>query len=102
MAAGLVVVAPDGGGPATYVLDGDTGFLTATWDSARLEEAVDAALDRAAEAAADSDGDLARRARRIVADRFTIQAMARALAPVYRGVAAAEEEIVRAATGIPA
>ncbi|GAA3011199.1 glycosyltransferase [Microbacterium aurantiacum] len=102
MAAGLVVVAPDGDGPATYVLDGDTGFLTATWDSARLEEAVDAALDRAAEAAADSDGDLARRARRIVADRFTIQAMARALAPVYRGVAAAEEEIVRAATGIPA
>lgn len=102
MAAGLVVVAPDGGGPATYVLDGDTGFLTATWDSARLEEAVDAALDRAAEAAADSDGDLARRARRIIADRFTIQAMARALAPVYRGVAAAEEEIVRAATGIPA
>ncbi|MEV8135822.1 glycosyltransferase [Microbacterium aurantiacum] len=102
MAAGLVVVAPDGGGPATYVLDGDTGFLTATWDSARLEEAVDAALDRAAEAAADCDGDLARRARRIVADRFTIQAMARALAPVYRGVAAAEEEIVRAATGIPA
>ncbi|MET2010348.1 glycosyltransferase [Microbacterium chocolatum] len=102
MAAGLVVVAPDGGGPATYVLDGDTGFLTATWDSARLAEAVGAALDRAADAAADSEDDLARRARRIVADRFTIQAMARALAPVYRGVAAAEEEIVRAATGIPA
>ncbi|MEV8272130.1 glycosyltransferase [Microbacterium sp. NPDC077184] len=102
MAAGLVVVAPDGGGPATYVLDGDTGFLTATWDSARLAEAASAALDRAADAAADADGDLARRARRIVADRFTIQAMARALAPVYRGVAAAEEEIVRAATGIPA
>ncbi len=31
MASGLLVVAPDGGGPATYVEEGVTGFLTATW-----------------------------------------------------------------------
>ena len=36
MASGLVVVAPDGGGPATYVDEGDTGFLTATWHADRL------------------------------------------------------------------
>ena len=38
MATGLMVVAPDGGGPATYVQDGVTGVLTQTWDAARLEE----------------------------------------------------------------
>ena len=32
MGAGLMVVAPDGGGPATYVENGVTGFLTRTWD----------------------------------------------------------------------
>ena len=37
MATGLIVVAPDGGGPATYVQDGVTGVLTQTWDVARLD-----------------------------------------------------------------
>ncbi|MCY7413309.1 MAG: glycosyltransferase, partial [Salinibacterium sp.] len=32
MATGLLVVAPDGGGPATYVEPGITGFLASTWD----------------------------------------------------------------------
>ena len=48
MATGLMVVAPDGGGPATYVQDGVTGVLTQTWDPARLEAGVAAALDVAA------------------------------------------------------
>ena len=30
LAAGLVVVGPDGGGPATYIEDGVTGFLVDT------------------------------------------------------------------------
>ncbi len=93
LATGLVVVAPDGGGPATYVADQDTGFLTATWDTQALEEATHRALDRAALA----DPAIAERARAMVAERFTIQAMAAALAPVYRRVAEQEAELVRAA-----
>ncbi|QKJ18561.1 glycosyltransferase [Microbacterium hominis] len=93
LATGLVVVAPDGGGPATYVADGDTGFLTATWDRDRLAAATAGALDRAA------DGDAVRpeRARAMVAARFTIQAMAATLAPVYGSVVAQEAELLRAA-----
>ena len=93
MATGLVVVAPDGGGPATYVDDGDTGFLTATWDPHRLVEAVSAALDRAAH----DDPDRPRRARDVVAARFTIQGMAATLAPIYASVVAQEAEFARAA-----
>lgn len=93
LATGLVVVAPDGGGPATYVADQDTGFLTATWDTHALEEATHRALDRAALA----DPAIAERARAMVAERFTIQAMAAALAPVYQRVAEQEAELVRAA-----
>ena len=40
MASGLVVVAPDGGGPATYVDEGVTGFLTATWHADRSRAAI--------------------------------------------------------------
>ena len=36
MASGLVVVAPDGGGPATYVADGVTGILADTTSPAAL------------------------------------------------------------------
>lgn len=95
LATGLVVVAPDGGGPATYVVDGDTGFLTATWDPDQLDQATHRALDRAAL----GDASIAQRARAMVAERFTIQAMAAALAPVYQHVAALEAELVRAAAG---
>lgn len=93
MATGLTVVAPDGGGPATYVADGDTGVLTATWDVDRLEHGIATALDLAA----DGDPGRAERARAMVQARFTIQAMANALGPVYRGVAADEAELIRAA-----
>ena len=93
MATGLTVVAPDGGGPATYVEDGDTGVLAATWDVEQLGAAVASALDLAAR----DDTGAADRARSMVEERFTIQAMARALGPVYRGVALDEAELIRAA-----
>lgn len=96
MATGLMVVAPDGGGPATYVQDGVTGVLTQTWDAARLEAGVAAAL----EVAAQPDQERADAAHDMVRSSFTIQAMATALGPVYRGVAAEEEELLRAATAV--
>ncbi|SDG71088.1 glycosyltransferase [Microbacterium pygmaeum] len=92
MATGLMVVAPDGGGPATYVEDGVTGILTQTWDVARLASAVGAALDVAVR----PDEMRADAAHEMVRANFTIQAMASALGPIYRGVAADEEELIRA------
>lgn len=96
MATGLMVVAPDGGGPATYVQDGVTGVLTQTWDAARLEAGVAAALH----AAASPDGERAATAHEMVRANFTIQSMAAALGPVYRGVAADEAELIRAAGAV--
>jgi glycosyltransferase involved in cell wall biosynthesis len=96
MATGLMVVAPDSGGPATYVEDGVTGVLAQTWDSARLEAGVAAALD----AAASPDGERAETAHEMVRTSFTIQSMATALGPVYRGVAADEAELIRAAGAV--
>ncbi|WP_439592802.1 glycosyltransferase [Microbacterium sp.] len=92
MATGLMVVAPDGGGPATYVENGSTGVLTQTWDADQLERAVATALA----AAALPEGDRADRAYEMVRSSFTIQAMAAALGPVYRDVVADEAELIRA------
>jgi glycosyltransferase involved in cell wall biosynthesis len=90
MGTGLIVVAPDSGGPATYVEQGDTGFLTRTWDVAALATAMGAAL----EAAAGEDGDeRAARSRATVEASFTIQAMARALGTVYENVNIEENEL---------
>ncbi len=97
MAAGLVVVGPDGGGPATYVEHGDTGLLAATWDASALAAAMEGALALAAE----GDPDRARRARAMVADHFTIQAMAKALGPVYAGVARDEARLIEFTGPIP-
>ncbi len=93
MATGLTVVAPDGGGPATYVTRGDTGVLTQTWDVASLTQAIADALDIAAE----RDDSRAERSHDMVRERFTIQGMASALGPVYGGVAREEAELIRAA-----
>ncbi len=86
MAAGLVVVAPAAGGPPTYVEDGVTGVLVDTSDGAALARAVHAAL---ALAAAPDAGERADRAHAMVRARFSIQAMAGALAAIYAHVAAA-------------
>jgi glycosyltransferase involved in cell wall biosynthesis len=90
MACGLYVVAPDAGGPATYVQDGVTGTLTATWNLGALRTALGAALE---EAGAEADDVRADDSRAMVRDRFTIQRMAITLDGVYRGVASEEAEL---------
>ncbi|KQU70452.1 glycosyltransferase [Phycicoccus sp. Root101] len=88
MAASLVVVAPDGGGPATYVEDGVTGFLTDTGSPAALA----AAIGRALELAASPEAALQqRRALTTLRDRFSITTMADALACVYTGASGVAE-----------
>ena len=80
LAAGLPVVAPDRGGPPTFVEDGATGFLVDTTDLASLR----AGLRRAASVRLDPAR--AGRARSLVEERFTIGAMAGRLAELYEGV----------------
>ncbi|QNE44415.1 glycosyltransferase [Frigoribacterium sp. NBH87] len=83
MGSGLFVVAPDGGGPSTYVERDVTGVLTSTWDV----DALSAAMARAVGlAAGEPDDQRAARSRATVERSFTIQAMAAALASVYGGV----------------
>jgi glycosyltransferase involved in cell wall biosynthesis len=94
MASGLMVVAPNAGGPATYVRDGVTGYLTATSDPALLEAAILSALDAVA---AETSPERVKLSRATVADNFTIQAMAYALHTVYATVAATEQTPPRAA-----
>lgn len=83
MAAGLLVVAPAGGGPATYVHDDVTGFLTTTTDVGMLGQAMRAALDSVATEQCEARADYARS---MVVQNFTIQAMAAALTGVYTSV----------------
>jgi len=92
MATGLLVVAPDGGGPATYVERGVTGFLTSTWDVELLRAAIGTALDAAGE---ESTPDRAEQSRHTVEQSFTIQAMAGSLAGVYDHVHRQELELQR-------
>jgi glycosyltransferase involved in cell wall biosynthesis len=96
MATGLFVVAPDGGGPATYVEEGVTGLLTATWDADRLGAAIDAALTAAA---GEPDASRAERSRAMVRDNFTIQRMSTALGGVYREVVRDEAALLEPADG---
>ena len=83
MASGLFVVAPDGGGPATYVRQGVTGLLAPTWDVALLRAAMTDAL---ALAGTHDPRD----SRATVEESFTIQAMAHSLSSVYSDVRAAQ------------
>ncbi|MEP7223495.1 MAG: glycosyltransferase [Actinomycetota bacterium] len=80
MATGLAVVAPNAGGPATYLREGFTGFLA---DTSSVED-VREALRRAT--AARADEARARRASDLVRSRYTIEAMATSLAGVYGNV----------------
>ena len=84
MTVGLVVVAPNGGGPATYVDDGVTGVLTDTAHGAALSAAIARALDLSV-----SSGATLRdhRSRAMVRERFGIDTMAAALGEVYGAIA---------------
>ena len=77
LAAGLPVVAPRAGGPGSYLEEGITGRLVDTLDRAALAAGIHDALDLA------GLPGRADRARALVAERFTIGAMADALIPVY-------------------
>ncbi len=83
MAAGLPVVGPNNGGPATYVEQGRTGFLTTTWNTTLLRDAIDSALRCAV---AEGAQERAAYARSVVQERFTIEAMAHTLNQVYSDV----------------
>jgi glycosyltransferase involved in cell wall biosynthesis len=90
LAAGLVVVGPDGGGPATYIDEGVTGFLVDTRSPLAVGRGIAAALDLTAleTLGAADDGERVSLAQDLVTDRFTIQAMAHTLAGVYELVTA--------------
>jgi glycosyltransferase involved in cell wall biosynthesis len=84
LASGLVVVAPQEGGPATYVEDGVTGFLVDTTSPGLLAAAVVSALDLASSPDASVRAEKARAA---VAHDFGIATMASSLSRVYTEVA---------------
>jgi glycosyltransferase involved in cell wall biosynthesis len=83
LASGLVVVAPAGGGPATYVEHGVTGLLVDTTSAEVLASAVVAALGLAS---APDAADRAQHARDVVTEQFSITTMASSLATVYSEV----------------
>ena len=91
MATGLVVVAPGSGGPATYIESGATGFLVDTRDTVALAKAVMDALDLAV---GPGGNGMAKRARDMVAQNFTIQAMAASLSNVYARVDATAQSVI--------
>ncbi len=92
MAAGLFVIAPRRGGPATYIEPRRTGILTDTTDAGSLRAAIVEGLGLAAE----RPDDRAAASRTLVSDRFSIHTMARTLAGIY-----ATAHRRRTAAGLP-
>jgi len=85
MAIGLPVVAPDHGGPATYIEDSVTGFLVDTRSPRAVADGLACALDLTGRPGA---AQRAAQAREMVHERFTLTVMARTLSGVYAGVGA--------------
>jgi glycosyltransferase involved in cell wall biosynthesis len=86
LAVGLIVVAPNIGGPTTYVEDRRTGVLVDTTSGSELVHGIQAALDLA-----DAPGR-AERARRTVRATYDISVMAARLAGVYAAAALQREQ----------
>jgi glycosyltransferase involved in cell wall biosynthesis len=89
MAAGLMVVAPVGGGPATYIENGVTGILSPTHDARLLGLSLAKALDLVATEKGNERPD---RSRAVVETDFTIGAMATTLSDIYAHVHEADEK----------
>ncbi|WP_405217178.1 glycosyltransferase [Agrococcus sp. Ld7] len=84
MAAGLIAVAPSGGGPATYIEHGSTGLLVDTTSRSALAAAIARALGLARDPAVAAHAEPARDRLR---ERFGIGTMAQALERVYAAAA---------------
>ena len=87
MATGLAVIAPNAGGPATYIREGSTGWLADTASATDVRRA----LRRAATGRADETQ--AQRASSLVRSHYTIEAMATSLAGVYTGAVRESEQV---------
>lgn len=87
LAAGLPVVAPHGGGPATFVEPGVTGVLVDTRTPSEVAAGIHAALDLA------PVPGRRERASATVRDRFTVEAMARTLGEVYSTVSSVRHRV---------
>ncbi|WP_433796326.1 glycosyltransferase [Actinoplanes sp. CA-252034] len=84
LAAGLVVVGPDTGGPATYIEHGVTGLLAGAGDPDELAAAFRAALELAGRPAPSR----VERARGRISDGLTVDSMATTLTGIYASVTA--------------
>jgi glycosyltransferase involved in cell wall biosynthesis len=98
LAAGLIVVAPNSGGPASYIEQGHTGFLTNTQDPEQLQASIDEALKYVSE---ESTNQRADEARRVVEASFTIGTMAEKLGRVYAKVKQEHDEPERKLASTP-
>ena len=87
MATGLSVVAPNAGGPATFVEEGLTGSLADTSSVENVREALRRAV------VARADEPRARRTANLVRSRYTIEAMAASLAGLYTDVVREPAEV---------